>query len=655
MLSQKLVLAAAGNAAAATYVDDVFSTFLYEGTGAAQTITNGIDLSGEGGLVWAKSRSSRNHILSDTERGTGKVLFSNLDIAEDADSTTITSYNSNGFTMGSSTLKMNTSGEDFCSWTFRKCPGFFDIVTYTGNGTSGRTIAHSLGSVPGCIMVKRTSDSADWAVYHRANEGFIASDPVSNLHLHLNQNHTAQGSSAYWNDTDPTSSVFTVGNSNDVNQDGETYVAYLFAHDDQSFGAEGDEAIIKCGSYDGDGGSQNKVSVGFEPQWLLIKRTQTSSENWVLFDNMRGIGYKDAQEARLFPNQNSAEAEAQRIAPEHDGFRVTSDNSEVNASSSNYIYIAIARPNKPTDTATDVFNVQTFNNNTSAVEGVGFAFVIDNIGFPPDVTITKVRNQALHQILTTRLSTHEGGLFTAAYGDSQNRDAKMEQEKLILQGTYADASVSTVAWNFKRSHGFFDCLHYRGVGGVMTIGHRLGVVPELLIIKRLDDNSNWTTQAAGLLGNTKYLELNNNIAATTDTNIWNSTSPTASVFTLGATNSTTRNNSEYLALLFATRPGVSKVGTYNGTGNDLDIDCGFTNGARFVMIKRTNSTGDWFVFDTARGIVSGNDPYIRFNESGAEVTGNDYIDPLNAGFRITSSAPTGMNSSAGTYLFLAIA
>ena len=158
-----------------------------------------------------------------------------------------------------------------------------------------------------------------------------------------------------------------------------------------------------------------------------------------------------------------------------------------------------------------------------------------------------------------------------------------------------------------------------------------------------------------MLGNTKYLELNKNIAATTDTNIWNSTSPTASVFTLGATNSTTRNNSEYLALLFATRPGVSKVGTYNGTGNDLDIDCGFTNGARFVMIKRTNSTGDWFVFDTARGIVSGNDPYIRFNESGAEVTGNDYIDPLNAGFRITSSDPTGMNSSAGTYLFLAIA
>lgn len=142
------LMSAAGAAEERIYVDDVFSIDLYDGTGSAQTITNGIDLSGEGGMVWAKSRtSSRHHIVSDTERGTGKVLFTNLDSGTDTDSTTITSYNSNGFTMGSSAYKMNTSGEDFCSWTFRKCPGFFDIVTYTGNGSNGRTISHSLGSV----------------------------------------------------------------------------------------------------------------------------------------------------------------------------------------------------------------------------------------------------------------------------------------------------------------------------------------------------------------------------------------------------------------------------------------------------------------------------------------------------------------------------
>jgi hypothetical protein len=648
------ILAGASGGSDPIYVDDVFSTFLYTGAGSAQTITNGIDLAGEGGLVWTKRRTAtRSHILFDSERGASSRLLADLDHGAANQPYSIT-MNSNGYSWSASDNDVTTGG-DFCSWTFRKCPGFFDIVTYTGNGTSGRTIAHSLGSVPGCIMVKRTSDQGDWSVYHRANKGFIASDPISNLHLHLNQNHTAQGSSAYWNDTDPTSTVFTVGNSNDVNQNGETYVAYLFAHDDQSFGADGDKAIIKCGSYTGDGGSQNKVDVGFEPQWLLIKRTQTSSANWMLFDNMRGIGYKDAQEAIFYANETDTESEAQRIAPEHDGFRCTDSAADINASGSNYIYIAIDRPNKPTNTATDVFNVQTFNNNTSAVEGVSFAFVIDNIGFPPDVTITKVRSQALHQILTTRLSTHEGGLFTAASSDNQNRDAKMVQEKVILQGTYADASVSTVAWNFKRSHGFFDCLNYRGTNNTRTVTHSLGVVPELIIVKSLDNNRNWKILAAGLLGNNKYLELNNNIGATTDIHLFNSTSPTASVFTVGADVNVSTNNENYLALLFATKPGVSKIGTYTGTGSNIDVDCGFTNGARFVMIKRTDSSDNWVVWDTARGINSGAaDPYLRFNLSNAEVTTNDFIDPLSSGFTVGTGSFS-VNASGGTYLFLAIA
>jgi hypothetical protein len=153
----KALTAAAGNAGGDNlYVEDVFSTYLYEGNGTGQTITNGIDLDGEGGLVWAKSRTnSRNNILSDTERGTGRVLFSNLTAAEDIDSTTITSYNSDGFSMGSSTLKMNTNGEDFASWTFRKAEKFFDVVTYTGNGVAGRTVAHNLGSTPALLLLSK--------------------------------------------------------------------------------------------------------------------------------------------------------------------------------------------------------------------------------------------------------------------------------------------------------------------------------------------------------------------------------------------------------------------------------------------------------------------------------------------------------------------
>ena len=111
----------------------------------------------------------------------------------------------------------------------------------------------------------------------------------------------------------------------------------------------------------------------------------------------------------------------------------------------------------------------------------------------------------------------------------------------------------------------------------------------------------------------------------------------------------------YVLYLFATLAGVSKVGSYTGTAADLNVDCGFTAGARFILIKRTDSTGDWYYWDSARGISAGNDPYLLLNSTAAEVTGTDYIDPLSAGFTVTSTAPAGLNANGGSYIFLSIA
>jgi hypothetical protein len=138
-ITQQVVLAAAGTSAAAdaTYVDDVFSTYLYDGTGASQTITNGIDLSGEGGMVWMKSRETQYfHRIFDTERGVTKELNPSGNDDETTTAQGLTHFLSNGFTIGTDTT-INKSGSDnaFVSWTFRKAPGFFDVVTYTGNGT----------------------------------------------------------------------------------------------------------------------------------------------------------------------------------------------------------------------------------------------------------------------------------------------------------------------------------------------------------------------------------------------------------------------------------------------------------------------------------------------------------------------------------------
>ena len=211
------------------YVDDVFSTEVWISAGSPKTITNGIDFAGEGGLVWTKSRSDAyNHVLSDTVRGGLKAVFSNTNGAEDVSgsgSNYVGSFNDNGVQLGTWGIvggHSGSNGKEYATWSFREAPGFCDVVTYTGNGTAGRTISHSLGSVPGMIMVKQTSAAANWYIYHRG---------IGNAHaLSLNTTDDKHNDNAYWNSTDPTASVFTLGNSDGTNKDtGEDYVAYVFA------------------------------------------------------------------------------------------------------------------------------------------------------------------------------------------------------------------------------------------------------------------------------------------------------------------------------------------------------------------------------------------------------------------------------------------
>jgi hypothetical protein len=146
----------------------------------------------------------------------------------------------------------------------------------------------------------------------------------------------------------------------------------------------------------------------------------------------------------------------------------------------------------------------------------------------------------------------------------------------------------------------------------------------------------------------------NSTAATTTFALWNNTTPTATQFTVGNDSSVNASGQTYVNYLFASCPGVSRVGSYTGTGTTQVINCGFTAGSRFVMIKRTDSTGDWYVWDSARGIVAGNDPYLLLNSTAAEVTNTDFVDTAATGFEISSTAPAAINASGGSFIFLAI-
>jgi hypothetical protein len=175
----------------------------------------------------------------------------------------------------------------------------------------------------------------------------------------------------------------------------------------------------------------------------------------------------------------------------------------------------------------------------------------------------------------------------------------------------------------------------------------------MIVKRRTTAGYDWIVYSAPT-GATKFLYLNLTNAATTY-NIWNDVAPTSTVFTVRTDPNVNGSGATYVNYLFASCPGVSKVGSYTGTGALQTINCAFTTGARFVLIKRTDSTGDWFVWDSARGISSGNDPYLLLNTTAAEVTGTNYVDTDPTGFKVTAAAPAGINASGGSYIFLAIA
>lgn len=166
----------------------------------------------------------------------------------------------------------------------------------------------------------------------------------------------------------------------------------------------------------------------------------------------------------------------------------------------------------------------------------------------------------------------------------------------------------------------------------------------------------WTVYSSSI-GNQYILRLNQTDGYATygASTYWNNTTPSQSTFAVGAGVVTNANGYKFVAYLFATCPGVSKVGSYTGTGATLQIDCGFAAGARFVLIKRTDSTGDWYVWDSARGIVAGNDPYLLLNSTAAEVTTTDWVDTYSLGFELSNAGGNNVNINTASYIYLSIA
>ena len=292
---------------------DYFNTVLYTGNGTAIG-SGGNAITGVGfqpDWLWIKNRSNTTvHHLQDVVRGSTKALYSNLTNAEGTSAENVNSFDSDGFTVGSGT-GVNTNAENFVAWNCladntsgssntdgsitstvsANTTSGFSIVSYTGNGTAGATIGHGLNAVPDWIVVKRRNTTDSWGVYHSAN----TSEPETDV-LTLNTTNATADSNTRWNDTAPTSSLFTVGTDGGMNGNGSTYIAYCFAEK---------KGFSKFGSYTGNNSNDGTfVYTGMKPAWVLIKRIN-SPANWILKDNKRD-SYNVATQT-LLPNSSSAE------------------------------------------------------------------------------------------------------------------------------------------------------------------------------------------------------------------------------------------------------------------------------------------------------------------------------------------------------------
>jgi hypothetical protein len=657
-MTTKLLLKSASGAAppASLDVDDIFSTHLYTGNSSTdRDIVNGLDLSTQGGMIWFKTRGEvTDNSIFDTVRGGDKRLIVNSN--NDQYTSDWITFQNNGFKIRNAATQVNYNNYTYVNWAFRTAPRFFDIVSYAGNGTS-QSIDHSLGSIPGMIIVKRyDAGSENWAVYHRDLDG--GTNPETK-YIRLNLTNAETANSGYWNDTAPTSTQFTVGANGAVNNNGANYVAYLFAHNnsDGDFGSASDQDIIKCGSYTGAGSSGPTVNLGFQPQWLLVKAASTTGD-WHIFDTMRGLTVDavGTTDRVLYPNENKAEESRNYFKIRHNGFQVTS--STVSSSGSKYIYVAIRKgPLKVPTSASDVFAIDTAGSTGDGLEpSFRSSFTVD---WALQKTVTgsaenwelstrQMQGCSLRPNSTNAIDTGEGGeQFDYSNGFNTNTSANGDQ----------------YAWMWKVAPSFCEVVNYVGTGNSgFTVNHNLTVAPQMIWTKNKDSSfENWVVYHEAI-GTGSYLRLNDASHKITNSGRFD-TAPTSSIFTLGNDDEVNGNGSAYQAILFASVSGVSKVGSYTGDGSTSGqiIDCGFSNGAKLVIIKAygdNSNNADWYVFDSVRGITNGNDPWVELNTNYGEASVGSAVKPDNSGFKVSYTTTGGaatVNVINETYIFYAVA
>ena len=324
-ITRQVALASAG-AGGVVDVEDVFKVFSYSG-GQSAVGTFPLDLTQDENLVWIKCRNiGTSHVLADTVRGPNKHLKTNSPAVEDTSPDYVTAFNTGGFSLGTDP-DVNIIGRNYVYWLFKSAPKFFDIVTWTGDGSSSRTISHNLGTSPRLMITKGRDEIENWFAY---------SEPTGNGFVLRLSNTSAALTTNLWDNTTPTSSNFYISGST-LNTNTKKYIAYLF----------GDiPGVIKVGEYTGNPGVGVNVDCGFTngAQFVMIK-AKHSARNWYVFDTDRGINGSGGNDPNILWDTNSAETTTQNhLSPYSSGFRVDGTQFLGTNNSEDYLFMAIAAP-----------------------------------------------------------------------------------------------------------------------------------------------------------------------------------------------------------------------------------------------------------------------------------------------------------------------
>ncbi len=617
-------------------VEDLFNTVRYNGKQSSAKSVTGVGFKPDMVIIKNLSggTSSGVPLLYDSVSGPYRFFYMNgLNAQQYETNRGISSFDDDGFSLASMNWAYaNEGGNKYVASCWKKEPYFFDIVEYSGTG-SAQNISHNLGCTPGMMWVFQKDYTSGLA---QGSSSIWHKNMMDAQAGRYSFYDTGQefNSSTFWNNSQPTSTVFSVGSSDYTNQNGKSYIAYIFAGSEAKFGPEGGECIASVGRYNMPGSASTDINIepdnwGRQNARYVLNRKRDSSADWEATDSIFGLVTQGAYNSSGGGMAKMVEYSRSRgVQVEHSVKARALDGNPYGFSgrggtaSQMYIYYAIVQDQKIPKTGAEVFGAAKGNASppaaTTGLERMRFdTGVRADMVWRTDPTADSNTGNSEDPYLFWTLRTMNEAYFNMGQNwelRGHHNGYTTEGEKFDLgfsQGFYEDNSGSSqtdyVGWSFKKARNFFATSMWKGNNAsTRYVAHNLGKAPEFMWIKCTNNNRNGDIYFDFDSGNNTYERGNMNEGNNTTTYTANDTYlkglPNSSWLIIGDSSHVNTMTSDYVACLFSSCPGVCKIGKYTGTGSNLSIDCGFESQARYIMIKRIDADESYMLWDYARGI-----------------------------------------------------